>query len=133
MTGKGVKDMLSVKTQAPSFSLPNQSGEIVSLDEFKDKQYLVLYFYPKDDTSGCTLEANQFTSLIDEFTALDTVVIGVSKDTCESHRAFIEKYGLKVELISDLKLMESGKKKRRMVLKRWALCVLLLSLISRGS
>jgi len=94
--------MLKAQTQAPSFSLPNQSGKTVSLEDFKGKQNMVLYFYPKDDTSGCTLEANQFTALIDEFAALDTVVIGVSKDSCDSHHTFIDKYKLKVELISDI-------------------------------
>ena len=93
--------MLKPQTQAPGFSLPNQAGETVSLEDFKGKRNVVLYFYPKDDTSGCTLEANQFTALMDEFTAVDTVIIGVSKDSCDSHRAFIDKYGLKVELISD--------------------------------
>lgn len=94
--------MLKSQTQAPSFSLPNQSGKTVSLEDYIGKQNMVLYFYPKDDTSGCTLEANQFTALIDEFAALDTVVIGVSKDSCDSHHAFIDKYKLKVELISDI-------------------------------
>jgi peroxiredoxin len=95
--------MLKPQIQAPNFSLPNQSGETVSLEDFKGKRNVVLYFYPKDDTSGCTLEANQFTNLVEEFAALDTVVVGVSKDSCDSHRAFIDKYGLKVELISDAK------------------------------
>jgi peroxiredoxin len=95
--------MLKTDTQAPIFSLPNQSGETVSLEDFKGKKNVVLYFYPKDDTSGCTLEANQFTALMDEFAALDTVVMGVSKDSCDSHRAFIDKYNLNVVLISDEK------------------------------
>lgn len=93
--------MLQSHTPAPIFSLPNQSGQSVSLADYKGQQNVVLYFYPKDDTSGCTLEANQFTALIDQFAAVDTVVIGVSKDSCDSHRAFIDKYDLKVELISD--------------------------------
>lgn len=93
--------MLNTQTKAPSFTLPNQSGDSVSLDEFTGKQNVVLYFYPKDDTPGCTIEANQFTALIEKFAALDTVVLGVSKDSCDSHRSFIEKYGLKVELIAD--------------------------------
>ncbi len=93
--------MLQVNTQAPGFSLPNQVQQTISLDSFKGEKNVVLYFYPKDDTSGCTLEANQFTALIDEFAAADTIVIGVSKDSCASHQAFIEKYALKVELISD--------------------------------
>jgi peroxiredoxin len=61
----------------------------------------VLYFYPKDDTPGCTIEANEFTALIDEFTAADTVVLGVSKDSCVKHQKFIGKHGLKVELLAD--------------------------------
>jgi peroxiredoxin len=61
----------------------------------------VLYFYPKDDTPGCTIEANQFTDLTDEFATLDTVVIGVSKDNCASHQAFIDKFGLRVILLAD--------------------------------
>jgi peroxiredoxin len=93
--------MMKAHTQSPNFSLPNQSGKTISLADFAGKQNVVLYFYPKDDTSGCTLEAKQFTDLIDEFAALDTAVIGVSKDSCDSHRDFIDKYGLKVELISD--------------------------------
>ena len=66
---------------------------------------MVLYFYPKDDTPGCTIEANQFTQLAEEFAKADTVVIGVSKDTCASHTDFINKYGLKVDLLAD----EDGK------------------------
>jgi len=93
--------MLQANTKAPNFSLPNQMGENISLENWKDKKHVVLYFYPKDDTSGCTLEANQFTALIDQFDAADTMVIGVSKDSCESHQKFIEKYSLKVDLISD--------------------------------
>ena len=61
----------------------------------------MLYFYPKDDTPGCTIEANQFTALADEFAKADTVVIGVSRDTCASHQAFIGKYGLRIELLAD--------------------------------
>jgi len=93
--------MLKPNTKAPNFSLPNQNGETLSLQGYHGSKNLVLYFYPKDDTPGCTIEANQFTALSDEFSALDTVVIGVSKDSCESHQAFIDKYGLKVVLISD--------------------------------
>ena len=93
--------MLTANMQAPSFTLPNQSGEMLSLEDFIGKKNVVLYFYPKDDTPGCTIEANQFTALGDEFSDLDTVIIGVSKDSCESHLAFIGKYGLTVTLISD--------------------------------
>jgi len=93
--------MLQPGNPAPPFSLPNQVEQNIALASFKGEKNVVLYFYPKDDTSGCTLEANQFTALIDQFTAANTVVIGVSKDSCESHQAFINKYALKVELISD--------------------------------
>jgi len=94
--------MLNVQSPAPDFSLPDQSGKVISLNEFKNQENVVLYFYPKDDTPGCTIEANQFTALIDEFVAHDTVIIGISKDSCESHQQFIDKFGLKVELISDV-------------------------------
>jgi len=65
------------------------------------KKNIVLYFYPKDDTPGCTIEANDFTRLAEKFGENDTVVIGVSKDSCESHFDFINKFGLKVELLAD--------------------------------
>ena len=93
--------MLQVNTAAPDFSLPNQAADDITLAGFKGNKNVVLYFYPKDDTSGCTLEAQQFSALINEFAANDTVIIGVSKDSCDSHQHFINKYELKVELISD--------------------------------
>jgi peroxiredoxin len=93
--------MLQVNQAAPAFSAYNQGNEMVSLADFAGKKNVVLYFYPKDDTPGCTIEANQFTELATEFAALDTVVIGVSKDNCASHQAFIDKYGLKVDLLAD--------------------------------
>ena len=93
--------MLEINQQAPLFSSPNQLNEVVNLSDFAGKQNVVLYFYPKDDTPGCTIEANDFTRLADEFSQLDTVVIGVSKDTCESHVDFINKFGLKVVLLAD--------------------------------
>jgi len=96
--------MLEKNQIAPTFSSKNQKGEIVELSSFKGKSHVVLYFYPKDDTPGCTIEANDFTSLASEFAALDAVVIGVSKDSCSSHTAFIDKYGLKLDLLAD----ESG-------------------------
>lgn len=95
------KTMLQKNQMAPDFSVLNQANETVRLSDFKDNQNVVLYFYPKDDTPGCTIEANQFTALAGEFAALDTKVIGVSKDSCESHRAFIDKYALNVELLAD--------------------------------
>lgn len=79
----------------------NQHNETISLSDYRGKQNVVLYFYPKDDTPGCTIEANQFTELASEFARADTVVLGVSKDSCESHQAFIDKFGLRVDLLAD--------------------------------
>jgi peroxiredoxin len=93
--------MLKKNQPAPSFSSPNQDNQPVSLSDYHGKSNVVLYFYPKDDTPGCTIEANDFTKLANEFAELDTVVIGVSKDSCESHQAFINKYGLNVQLLAD--------------------------------
>lgn len=93
--------MLSINEKAPEFSCPNQDAKLISLSQFSGSQNLVLYFYPKDDTPGCTIEANQFTGLAKQFRETNTVVIGVSKDTCESHLAFISKYDLKLDLLSD--------------------------------
>ena len=93
--------MLEVNQQAPDFSAVNQDEETVTLKQFRGKKNVVLYFYPKDDTPGCTTEANEFTALIDDFAAADTVVLGVSKDTCAKHQKFIGKHGLKVDLLAD--------------------------------
>lgn len=93
--------MLEQNQPAPDFTALNQNGENISLAQYRDKNNVVLYFYPKDDTPGCTTEANEFTALIDEFGAADTVVLGVSKDSCEKHQKFINKHNLKVELLAD--------------------------------
>lgn len=93
--------MLEKQHDAPMFRAFDQNGKLVSLTDYAGEKNIVLYFYPKDDTPGCTIEANQFTQLADEFAKLDTVVIGVSKDTSECHTDFINKYGLKVELLAD--------------------------------
>ena len=93
--------MLEKNQTAPAFSAPNQHNEMISLSDHKGNKNVVLYFYPKDDTPGCTIEANQFTELASEFAKADTVVLGVSKDSCESHQAFIDKFGLEVELLAD--------------------------------
>ena len=93
--------MLEINQTAPAFSSPNQSNKIINLSDYKNNKNVVLYFYPKDDTPGCTIEANQFTELASEFAKVDSVVLGVSKDSCESHRAFIGKFGLKVDLLAD--------------------------------
>lgn len=93
--------MLEINQTAPDFTTTNQDDETVSLSQFKGKQHVVLYFYPKDDTPGCTVEANEFTALATEFAAAGAVVLGVSKDSCEKHRKFIAKHDLKVDLLAD--------------------------------
>jgi thioredoxin-dependent peroxiredoxin len=93
--------MLEINQAAPAFSALNQDGDSVSLDQYRGKKNVVLYFYPKDDTPGCTVEANEFSALIDEFAAADSVVLGVSKDNCAKHQKFISKHGLKVDLLAD--------------------------------
>ena len=93
--------MLDKNQAAPTFSTVNQNNETINLSDYKGNKNVVLYFYPKDDTPGCTIEANQFTQLASEFAKVDTVVIGVSKDSCESHQAFINKFGLKMDLLAD--------------------------------
>jgi peroxiredoxin Q/BCP len=85
---------------APEFSLPDAEGKSVSLGSFRGKK-VVLYFYPKDDTPGCTTEAIDFTKLKDEFLKANSVVLGISKDSCESHVKFMKKHGLTVILLSD--------------------------------
>ena len=85
---------------APDFSLPRDGGATVSLSDFKG-QNLVLYFYPKDDTPGCTKEAIAFTGLLPEFTAAGTAILGASKDTEAKHGKFRDKYELGIGLLSD--------------------------------
>ena len=85
---------------APNFCLKNQNGEEVCLKDFKGK-WIVLYFYPRDNTKGCTLEAVDFTNHLKDFEELNAVVLGVSPDSVESHRRFADKHGLKVTLLSD--------------------------------
>jgi peroxiredoxin Q/BCP len=86
---------------APDFSLPNQNGETVSLSDFRGKK-VVLYFYPKDDTPGCTKEACSFRDNIPHFDTKDAIIFGISFDDANSHQKFIEKYGLNFQLLSDL-------------------------------
>ena len=93
--------MLEKNQVAPDFSTVNQDNELIKLSDYKGSKNVVLYFYPKDDTPGCTIEANQFTALTGDFADLDTVILGVSKDACESHQEFIRKYDLDVELLAD--------------------------------
>ena len=86
--------------KAPGFSLLDQDGETVSLSDFKGR-WVVLYFYPKDDTPGCTTEACEFTDGIQDFKGLKAVVLGCSPDSPEKHQRFIAKYDLEVRLLSD--------------------------------
>lgn len=91
---------LSLGNPAPNFSLPNQNNTPISLGDFSGK-WLVIYFYPKDDTPGCTLEACQFTEALQDLQTLDAVVLGVSADDPQSHQDFIAKFKLKIDLLSD--------------------------------
>ncbi|WP_448578221.1 peroxiredoxin [Thermaurantiacus sp.] len=91
--------MTNAGQPAPDFTLDTEEGPI-SLSDFAGKK-LVIYFYPKDDTPGCTTEAMDFTRLADRFAAADTVVVGVSKDSLASHAKFAKKHGLAVRLASD--------------------------------
>ncbi len=92
--------MIEVGKPAPAFTLQNQHGEEVSLADLRGR-WVVLYFYPKDDTPGCTKEACEFTAGIAEFEKLDAVILGCSPDDAASHRKFIAKYDLRVQLLSD--------------------------------
>jgi peroxiredoxin Q/BCP len=89
-----------VEMKAHEFCLPDHGGKRVCLSDFKGK-WVVLYFYPKDNTSGCTKEAKDFSDRIEEFKKLNAVVIGVSPDSVKSHEKFKEKHDLKVILLSD--------------------------------
>ena len=92
--------MLAIGTKAPEFTLPDQNGEMRSLSDYKG-QKVVLYFYPKDMTSGCTKQACAFSELYPQFREKGVVVLGVSKDSVASHKRFEEKYGLPFVLLSD--------------------------------
>jgi len=93
--------MLTPGHPAPEFSLPDADMSMVNLADFCGSQNLVLFFYPKDMTTGCTIEALEFTNLEQEFQALDTTVLGISRDNCMSHAAFRDEYGLSVRLLAD--------------------------------
>ena len=92
--------MLEEGKKAPAIKLKDQNGNVVSLNEFKG-QKVVVYFYPKDDTTGCTKEACSFRDEFPKFERLDTKVIGISPDSVESHKKFAEKYNLPFTLLSD--------------------------------
>lgn len=95
--------MLEVGTKAPSFQLPDQNGQVHTLEEYKGRK-VVLYFYPKDNTEGCTKQACGFGELYPQFLEKDAAVIGISKDSVASHKKFEEKYGLPFTLLSDTEL-----------------------------
>ena len=92
--------MLEKGTKAPEFELSDSKGDMVELSSFRGKK-VILYFYSKDNTSGCTKQAQGYAALYDAFKAKDTVVVGISKDSTASHEKFAEKYGLPFILLSD--------------------------------
>ena len=92
--------MLEVGTVAPDFALPDQDGKVHSLSEYRG-QKVILYFYPKDSTAGCTKQACNFKELMPQFREKGAVILGVSKDSVASHKRFEEKYGLPFTLLSD--------------------------------
>ena len=100
--------MLHVGDKAPEFSLPDADMGYRTLADFGGKT-VVLYFYPKDDTPGCTIQANEFTDLMDDFETTDAQIVGVSGDDCFSHQAFREKFGLKITLLADVEREVCGK------------------------
>lgn len=99
---------MQIGTKAPEFCLKNQDGNEVCSRDFKGK-WIVLYFYPKDDTPGCTTEACEFTQEFPNFLDMDAVVLGVSADTVEKHKKFVDKHSIGITLLSDTdhKMIES--------------------------
>lgn len=92
--------MLKVGIKAPAFSLMNQNGEKISLKDYLGKK-IVLYFYPKDNTSGCTKEACNFRDAFPKFKKTDAIILGISPDSVDSHKKFAEKYQLNFNLLAD--------------------------------
>lgn len=95
--------LLEAGSQAPNFTLPDGEGNLISLSDFAGKK-VVLYFYPRDNTPGCTRQACAFAGAFEEFRRIDAVVIGISKDSVASHKKFAEKYDLPFLLLSDPEL-----------------------------
>lgn len=95
--------MLDIGSKATDFTLPDQNGENHSLKDYKGKK-VILYFYPKDNTSGCTKQACGFGELLPQFTEKGAVILGVSKDSVASHKKFEEKFSLPFTLLSDTEL-----------------------------
>ena len=102
---------LKAGNKAPVFTLDNQNGKKVKLSDYAG-QWLVLYFYPKDNTSGCTREACEFTDNLKAFEIINTTVLGVSPDSVKSHQNFIKKHALKIDLLSDPGPQSAGKVRR---------------------
>ena len=94
--------MLTTGIAAPAFELPDADMNLVKSSDFTGNKNIVLYFYPKDDTPGCTIEATEFSDLMAEFGELDTVILGVSRDNCMSHGNFRDKFGLDITLLADV-------------------------------
>lgn len=92
--------MLEVEQNAPNFCLPDADMEMVSLSSFKNKK-IVFYFYPKDDTPGCTTQALELSDSEDQFAKFNTVILGISRDDCISHASFRDKHGISSRLLSD--------------------------------
>lgn len=92
--------MINIGDKAPDFTAPTDNDGSLTLSDLQGKK-VVLYFYPKDDTSGCTKQATEFTEQLDAFTKAGAVIIGVSKDPVKKHDKFITKYDLKIRLVSD--------------------------------
>ena len=103
MEAAAARTSRAVGMTAPRFAAPDQNEKTVKLDHFLGK-WVVLYFYPRDDTPGCVCEATEFTDLLWKFHAVQAEVVGVSPDSPEKHRAFQKKYGLQIRLLSDTKL-----------------------------
>ena len=95
--------MLETGTKAPDFTLPDQNGEMHSLSDYKGKR-VILYFYPRDNTPGCTKQACGYGELYPQITEKNTVVLGISKDSVASHKKFEEKYNLPFTILSDTEL-----------------------------
>jgi peroxiredoxin Q/BCP len=93
--------MIQPGDKAPEFELPDSDMNIIKSSDCTGQNFVV-YFYPKDDTPGCTMEATEFTDLMPEFEKLNTKIVGVSKDNCISHGNFRDKYGLTVRLLADV-------------------------------
>jgi peroxiredoxin Q/BCP len=99
-TRAAAADMPSVGQEAPTFTLPSQNGSPISLKQYRGK-WVVLYFYPKDMTTGCTIEAHNFQNALSQFDAKNAVILGVSVDSMDSHQQFCAKDGLTFHLLSD--------------------------------